>query len=196
MSRPIRPSYPSKQQGFALAVVLVLLLILSVIVIALLQNQRIDLMETATVVKSDRDTQASHNQHQKCVNQVVSALQPVSLSAPSITEAWWIANGNTVSLTEGDTRWNADQCIVEVFPNAPNGFNDWSPVLRITTKYKGVGAVRFEETQLLYPSCNNKSCVDARVTVSLKDSSSDQVVNSAKPRVLSGGSAQVGYRSY
>ena len=145
-----------KQSGVALFIVLILLLVLAAASVALMQNQRWAVRQTADQLDVlERNTQ-SNKVHDQCVATFRNALNH------SNTELVGYEGGNNI-VGVRDSKWGAiGECLYEWYQIPAQTTPDvaWTPYVRINSRVQVKGVWVQEISEWRYPMCDTASSIE------------------------------------
>ncbi|MBS1174571.1 MAG: hypothetical protein H6R05_702 [Burkholderiaceae bacterium] len=145
-----------KQSGVALFIVLILLLVLAAASVALLQNQRWAVRQTADRLDVLERNAQSNKVHDQCVAKFRNALETSS------TELVGYEGRNQI-LDIQDSKWGANsECLYEWYRIPAQTTPDvvWTPHVRINSRVQVKGVWAQEMSEWRYPACDTTSSTD------------------------------------
>ena len=163
----------SKQSGVALFIVLILLLVLAAASVALMQNQRWAVRQTADRLDVLERNAQSNKVHDQCVAKFRNALEK------SVGELVGYEGGDKIVGVQDD-KWDAgDECLYEWYQIPAQTTPDavWTPHVRVNSRVHVKGVWMQELSEWRYPACgaaellSPPSCVTNATSLKIKNSS-------------------------
>ena len=143
----------SKQSGVALFIVLILLLVLAAASVALLQNQRWAVRQTADRLDVLERNAQSNKVHDQCVAKFRNALEKSAGELVGYEGGDKIVGGQ-------DDKWDAgDECLYEWYQIPAQTTPDavWTPHVRVNSRVHVKGVWMQELSEWRYPVCDTAS---------------------------------------
>ncbi len=162
-----------KQSGVALFIVLILLLVLAAASVALLQNQRWAVRQTADRLDVLERNAQSNKVHDQCVAKFRNALEK------SAGELVGYEGGDKIVGVQ-DSKWDAgDECLYEWYQIPAQTTPDavWTPHVRVNSRVHVKGVWMQELSEWRYPACGvaellpQPSCVTNATSLKIENSS-------------------------
>ena len=160
-----------KQSGVALFIVLILLLVLAAASVALMQNQRWAVRQTADRLEVLERNAQSNKVHDQCVAKFRNALEK------SAGELVGYEGGDKI-VGIHDSKWDAgDECLYEWYQIPAQSDTVWTPHVRVNSRVQVKGVWMQELSEWRYPACgaaellSPPSCVTNATSLKIKNSS-------------------------
>ena len=160
-----------KQSGVALFIVLILLLVLVAASVALMQNQRWAVRQTADRLEVLERNAQSNKVHDQCVAKFRNALEK------SVGELVGYEGGDKIVGVQ-DGKWDAgDECLYEWYQIPAQSDTVWTPHVRVNSRVQVKGVWMQELSEWRYPACgvaellSPPSCVANATSLKIKNSS-------------------------
>ena len=167
----------SKQSGVALFIVLILLLVLAAASVALMQNQRWAVRQTADRLDVLERNAQSNKVHDQCVAKFRNALEK------SAGELVGYEGGDKIVGVQDD-KWGAtNECLYEWYQIPAQSPIDasWTPRVRINSRVKVKGVWMQELSEWRYPECtvagSSAALICASSATPLKVAQTNTVLN-------------------
>ena len=166
-----------KQSGVALFIVLILLLVLAAASVALMQNQRWVVRQTADRLDVLERNAQSNKVHDQCVAKFRNALEK------SAGELVGYEGGDKIMGVQ-DSKWGVNsECLYEWYqiPTKTTPDAVWTPYVRINSRVQVKGVWVQEMSEWRYPACDTTSTTNPTHCVSsanaLKVANTHQTLN-------------------